>query len=67
MKTLFLAAALSSTVLAGLVGTAAVAQRGGGMMASADTNGDGIITRAEFLAQAAQRFERMERWQAFRR
>lgn len=60
MNRLFLAAALSGSVFAGVAGTAAVAQRGGGMMASADANGDGIITHEEFAAQAAQRFQRMD-------
>ena len=63
MKMLFLAAALSGTVLAGtvLTGTAAVAQGpGGGMMMRADTNGDGVITREEFLAEATARFDRMD-------
>jgi Ca2+-binding EF-hand superfamily protein len=61
MKTLFLAAALSGSIFAGVAGTAAVAQRGGGgMMASADANGDGIITHEEFAAQAAQRFQRLD-------
>ena len=34
--------------------------RGGGMMVHADSNGDGVVTREEALAQAAQRFERMD-------
>lgn len=33
--------------------------RGGGML-SADANGDGVITRDEYLAQVDQRFERMD-------
>lgn len=32
----------------------------GGPMMRADTNGDGVITRDEALAQAAQRFDRMD-------
>lgn len=62
MKTLFLGAALAGTVLAGLAGTAAIAQPGGGggMMMRADTNGDGVVSHAEFLAAATQRFERMD-------
>lgn len=60
MRTLFLAAALSATALAGVAGTAAVAQQGGGMMARADANGDGIITHAEFMASATERFTRMD-------
>ena len=34
--------------------------RGEGMMMRADTDGDGVITRAEALAQAGQRFDRMD-------
>ena len=33
--------------------------RGGGMM-RADANGDGVVTRAEALAQAGERFDRMD-------
>ena len=32
----------------------------GGMMMRADTDGDGAISRAEFLAQATERFNRMD-------
>ena len=32
-----------------------------GMMMRADTNGDGVITRGEVIAQATQRFDRMDR------
>lgn len=36
--------------------------RGGGMhMMRADTNGDGVVTRAEFAAASAARFARMDR------
>ena len=31
-----------------------------GMMMRADSNGDGVITRDEHLAQAAERFDRMD-------
>ncbi|MDB5695176.1 MAG: hypothetical protein JWN21_719 [Sphingomonas bacterium] len=34
--------------------------RGGGMMMRADSNGDGVITRDEHLAQATERFDRMD-------
>ena len=34
--------------------------RGGGGMMRADTNGDGIVTRAEAIAEADQRFARMD-------
>ena len=60
MKMLFLAAALSGTILAGGAAVAQAPGGGGGMMMRADTNGDGVITREEFLAQAAERFQRMD-------
>lgn len=34
--------------------------RPGGAMMRADTNGDGIVTRQEALAQAGERFDRMD-------
>lgn len=34
--------------------------RGGGAIMRADTNGDGVVTRAEALAQAGERFDRMD-------
>lgn len=34
--------------------------RAGGAMMRADTNGDGVVSRAEFLAQAGERFDRMD-------
>lgn len=33
---------------------------GGRMLARLDTNGDGVVDRAEFRAQAARRFDRMD-------
>lgn len=33
---------------------------GGGAMMRADTNGDGVVSREEALAQAGQRFDRMD-------
>lgn len=61
MKLLFLAAALSGTMLAGMAATAQPGPGGpGGMLMRADANGDGIITHAEWLAAAATRFERMD-------
>ena len=61
----FLAFALAAGTLAGT----AIAQdappapprppMGGGMM-RADTNGDGVISRDEAIAQATQRFDRMD-------
>lgn len=59
MKTLLIALALA-------VPSAAVAQdgppppRGGGMMMRADTDGDGVITRDEAIAQATERFDRLD-------
>ena len=50
--------------LAALAGTAlaqeATPPRGDGMMMRADANGDGVVTRAEMLAQAGERFDRMD-------
>jgi Ca2+-binding EF-hand superfamily protein len=68
MRKLLLAAALAGT----MIGGAAVAaqsdgqdtgQNGGrgGMMMRADTNGDGMISRAEYMAQADARFARMDK------
>ena len=57
MLTLVLAATLAgSTAQADLPER----PRGGGMMMRADSNGDGVITRDEHLAQAAERFDRMD-------
>ncbi|RDE06777.1 EF-hand domain-containing protein [Sphingomonas aracearum] len=63
MNTLVLAAALAG----GLLANAAVAQdaapqgpRGGGIMMRADANGDGKISRQEYLAQVTQRFTRRD-------
>ncbi|WP_419807369.1 hypothetical protein [Sphingomonas sp.] len=59
MKSLVLGFAL-------LAGAPAVAQDtpppppGGGGMMRADANGDGVVTKDEALAQAAQRFDRMD-------
>ncbi|KQS01803.1 hypothetical protein ASG11_13300 [Sphingomonas sp. Leaf357] len=61
MKMLFLAAALAGTTLAGaaIAGQTAPAPAAPkpGRMLQADVNGDGTITRAEFLAQAGARFD----------
>ena len=60
MRKLLLAAALGTSLLTG----AAIAQDrmgGGGMMQRADTNGDGSISRAEFIAQSDQRFARLDK------
>jgi len=70
MRKLFLAAAFagSMTGAAAFAGQAAPADQGaprgggrGGMMMRADTNGDGMISRAEFMAQADARFARMDK------
>ena len=45
---------------AAIAGQAAPEGRGGGMM-RADTNGDGMISRAVFMAQSDQRFARMDK------
>ena len=72
MKKLFFAAALAGTMLGGaaFAGQAAPMDQtppagahgghGRGMMMRADTNGDGMISRAEYMAQAEARFARME-------
>ncbi|GAA0330069.1 EF-hand domain-containing protein [Sphingomonas oligophenolica] len=70
MKKLFFAAALAGTMLGGaaMAGQSAPADQapghgghGRGMMMRADTNGDGMISRAEFMAQADARFARMDK------
>lgn len=73
MKKLFFAAALAGTMLGGtaFAGQAAPTDQAapgahgghgrGGMMARADTNGDGMISRAEYMAQAEARFARMDK------
>ena len=62
----FLAFALAAGTLAGTA-TAQDAPpapprgpMGGGPMMRADTNGDGVVSRDEAIAQAAQRFDRMD-------
>ena len=57
MKTLFIAAALGATALTAVAVTAqtAPAQR-----MRADTNGDGALSRVEFLARAEARFARLD-------
>lgn len=61
MKKAILAFALGASIA-----TAASAQDGppprgpGGGMVRADTNGDGIVTRAEALAEAGLRFDRID-------
>jgi Ca2+-binding EF-hand superfamily protein len=61
MKKLLIAAALASTALAGVATANPPGQtgRGAGMM-RADTDGDGSISRAEYMAQAEARFARMD-------
>ncbi|MDT8757826.1 EF-hand domain-containing protein [Sphingomonas psychrotolerans] len=57
MKKIFAAALLATTLLAGSA-TAAPQDRPmrGDMLAKADANGDGIVTKAEFLADVDARF-----------
>ncbi|QQV78542.1 hypothetical protein H5J25_07950 [Sphingomonas aliaeris] len=62
MKKLILAAALAGTIVSGAAiaaqnAPAAQSAQKPGRMAQADTNADGTITRAEFLAQAGTRFD----------
>jgi Ca2+-binding EF-hand superfamily protein len=72
MKKLLFAAALAGTMLGGAAFAGQAEQaapagpgghggRGHGMMMRADTNGDGMISRAEFMAQADARFARMDK------
>lgn len=62
LKPLLLGFAAFAATAAGI----AVAQEGpppppgGGMIMRADTNRDGVITREEAIAQAAERFDRMD-------
>lgn len=56
MRKILVAAAIAGTMLGG----AANAQMGGGGMMRADTNHDGVISRDEFMAAAAERFARMD-------
>ncbi|QNQ07605.1 EF-hand domain-containing protein [Sphingomonas alpina] len=61
MKKLLIAAALASTALAGaaIANPPGQAGRSAGMM-RADTDGDGSISRSEYMAQAEARFARMD-------
>lgn len=71
MRKLFLAAAFAGTMTgaAALAGQAATPPAGqgapgggrGGMMMRADTNGDGMISHAEFTAASDQRFARLDK------
>ena len=73
MKKLLFVAALAGTMLSGaaLAGQAAPMDQGApgargpghghGMMTRADTNGDGTISRAEYVAQSEARFARMDK------
>lgn len=54
------------TILVALLAAPTIAQdgprppRGGSMMMRADAAGDGVVTRAEALTQAGERFDRMD-------
>ena len=57
--------AILAFALGASIATAATAQDGpprgpGGAMMRADANGDGIVTRAEALAEAGARFDRID-------
>ena len=56
---LILAAVLAQTEAAAPPPPPAMAPPARGLM-RADANGDGVVTRAEFLADAAARFDRMD-------
>uniref|UniRef100_UPI0035C96358 EF-hand domain-containing protein n=1 Tax=uncultured Sphingomonas sp. TaxID=158754 RepID=UPI0035C96358 len=51
---------LVATAIAGLATAAAVAQGGGGMFRTTDTNGDGMISHVEATAEANARFTAMD-------
>lgn len=51
---------LTAATVAALATVAAVAQEGGGL-ARADTNGDGMISKAEATARASARFDAMDK------
>lgn len=61
MRFITLPVALAATAF---VATVCVAQSGpgprAGQMMRADTNGDGVVTRAEVLAQAGARFDKLD-------
>ncbi|HEU0044592.1 hypothetical protein [Sphingomonas sp.] len=59
MQTIFLAALLSITGTA-IAQDAPPPPRGGGMLMRADANNDGVLTREEAIAQATERFDRMD-------
>lgn len=59
MKTIFLAASLAAVTLAGVAGAQAVPSPARGPM-RADTDRDGVVTRAEASAEADARFARMD-------
>lgn len=60
LKTLTLGLAAVALPTAALAQDATPPQPGGRMMMRADANGDGAISRDEFVAQATRRFERLD-------
>lgn len=62
MQKFFTVTALGLALATGSFATPALAQRGGGdWFAAADTNGDGVVTRAEFLRHRDSSFARLDR------
>ena len=60
MLTMFAAPAFAQDAPPPPPGGAPMRGAGGGMMMRADTNGDGNISREEYLTQAGQRFDRLD-------
>ena len=59
MKTLLIGLTLACLAAPAVAQDAPPPPRGGGMI-RADTNGDGIITREEAIAQATERFDQLD-------
>ena len=60
MRKLLFAAALAGTAIGGVAIAGQAGPGAGGGMMRADTDGDGRISRAEFLARADARFARLD-------
>ena len=60
MKTLLIGLTLAFLTTPALAQDAPPPLRGGGMMMRADANGDGTISRDEAIAQATDRFDRLD-------